>query len=179
MGFEIEHSEIETLPNSLALAERVRARSEWIRAEASQLGLDGEKLLLGEVLSSIVDDSNYFAWSLYLESFDPELAEQSRETLLVRLKWEIDTPELPDKIRKRLKKVRKALKSSNWSDQESFNKGKKTWDQKVKEWVEDQIRKEPDFGKAIGYLLENSIILGKLDERERTIHQTARENAQD
>jgi len=58
-------------PFSWALVARVH--SQWLSHVAPQLGMDIHKLVLGDVLSSIIgDDANVFTWT-HGDFFNPEM----------------------------------------------------------------------------------------------------------
>jgi hypothetical protein len=87
--------------DSLSWASVSRTHSEWLRQVGPQLGLDVPKLILGDVLSSIIgDDANSFG--MY---FMPDLANLGKASILERMNWEISVPETPPQLKPNYKKL--------------------------------------------------------------------------
>ena len=130
-----------------------RIHSRWLRSVSPQLGLDTEKLMLGDVLSSIIgDDSN--ALGFYI----PNLIDNARSSLLERLNWEIETPELPNAFRKKLRKVKNTIFDFEWDSKEKWVLAKDIWT-KASEQIESKIRRDPKLDDAIRYDLDMSKVL--------------------
>ena len=83
------------LSHPLSWASVSRTHCDWLRAVAPQLGLDTPKLILGDVLSSIIgDDANSFGFY-----FIEDLGADIKATIMERMDWEISVPETPPQLR--------------------------------------------------------------------------------
>jgi hypothetical protein len=140
--------------NPITWAEIPSIHAGWLRVVAPQLGLDPQKLLLGDVLSSIVgDDENVFG---FRGEFCPDLVELSRTSLFIRMKWEEETQELPEYIRNRIKNVHEKLETMDWTDESGFNKAWEVWKKEVRNFTKHQLALHKDFRDATQYDLEMS-----------------------
>lgn len=162
MSKEIQQPAIQPpdLKDPFSWASVARVHCEWIRHIAPQLGLDTQKLVLGDVVSSIIgDDANVFTW-IHGSFFDPELGAGAKRLLLERLDWEISTPETPAQIRGRLEKVRDAIRDLDWSIKDQFEAARDTWTP-VKEWVNQEVNKKRDLRSAVDYDLAVGVQLSE------------------
>lgn len=129
-------------------------REQWMRYVAPQLGVDVEKLILGDVLSTIIgDDVNCFFWDFGGKVFLPESAARTQELLLFRLNWEIGVPELPDEVREKLEDVKAAFEGEDLSDlkeRATYERAKEHW-YRMKGEVEQMIDENPAYQEAISY----------------------------
>ena len=106
MSLEIEqppHLTRPDLKNPLTWAIAGPLHSDWLRHISPQLGLDTNKLLLGNVLASIIgDDENSFGYkNIYL----PHRTEYAKASLYIRMDWEKNLPELPEIIRGQIERM--------------------------------------------------------------------------
>ena len=126
-----------------------RLHTEWLRGVGPQLELNVPKMILGEILSSIVgDDAN--AFGLF---FNPDWADESKALILERMDWEITTPETPKEIRTRLKRVKKSIDRLNMTKEEGYIKARTEWNT-MKMWVVEKITKRPKWREAEMYSFE-------------------------
>lgn len=108
------------------------SRSEWL-LNTRPAGIDPEKFILGEALGNIIaDDGNCFYWyqpMLYQGREDRFRtgARQMQSEYQWRLLEEIKAPGLPQEIKDKLVTTLDAVKSSDWSDQESFIRAFDNW----------------------------------------------------
>lgn len=165
---------IDTLPTESeelrSWAKLAEAHSEEAKEICEQYGIDLPVYLLGDVLSTIIGDDEW-CFGLKDTPFDRDLSQVRKESLLVRLKWEIELSETPGEIRKRLEKFLPIVEGTSWEDEESFLMIKKIWFKNVKNFVQRQIDKNKTYRDAMKYefKIENivhpeykGIILGKL-----------------
>ena len=123
--------------------------------------------MLGDVLTTIIgDDSNCFGSPSF--PFNPEMAGLGREHLIIRLRWEIDTPETPDKIRRRLKRFLSEAERTDWQNESSFRDIRAGWVKKVKNFVKREIALNKPYKEAIGYELQAGAILSP--EYQKFLH---------
>ena len=126
---------------------------QWQRHVAPQLGIDVEKLMLGDVLSTIIgDDPELLIWVGKL-SFDPERASLNRDQLMFRLDWELQVPELPDEVRENLEAVKQDLEAdeyADWTVQENFLRARAVW-QSFRTTTEAIVEEDPDYQAAVIY----------------------------
>jgi len=183
MRVEVEQPDIDRVPldHPRAWAEYAQVHSKWLRAVALQFGLDVDKLILGDVLSTIIgDDANCFIWYESGAPFESEWAERARNNLLFRLGWEINTPELPDNIREKLREVKEAVELLDWTNEATFKEAMKIW-YSAKDWVVEEIDKKPKLREAIEYDSEESQVLSEAYEKfiyGKTVHEMFQEYVQ-
>jgi hypothetical protein len=139
-------------------------RNAWLRQIAPQLGIDPIKQVLGETLADIVgDDANLFAWAdVYY--FGIDVVNNSKKGLNIRLKNEIDTPEIPEKITIRLKIVRDKVNAIDWTSKEGFKHARDEWF-KVRNWVRNEIDNNDILRDAERYANQNSVKLSPYWDR--------------
>lgn len=144
------------LKDPFTWASVIRTYIEWIRLVGPQLGIDVSKYILGEVLSNIVgDDANAFgAFHWEEKHFDPRISSKSRACLLERISCEIDTPETPEVIRRKLIEVEERICLLDWSRKDEFIMAKKIWGQEVRNWVENELGKNKAWEEAETYHLD-------------------------
>jgi len=109
-------------------------RFTWLRHVAPQLGIDPSRIIYVEVIDNIIsDDENGFMSKA--GGFNPALAPLGRVHLLARLDSEIDTPEIPMEIHKKLDEVRLFVRQRNWSNQEDYDQSYSLW-RAMRDYVE-------------------------------------------
>lgn len=122
----------------------------WLRQVAPQLGLDAKKAIVGDAVSSIIgDDTNCFPPEA--AGFHPEWSETGKRHLEIRLNYEIDTPELPDTIRQRLRKVKKQITALDWKDEKQYGKAKDLWQRDAKHFTQRQVALNGEIREALRY----------------------------
>lgn len=122
---------------------------EWLRLVAPQLGLDTEKLILGNALSNIIgDDANSFGLKA---AFLPEFTEDSKTSIFIRMDWESELPELPENIRNQIRKIRQQLDASDWHGRENFERVRNIWVKGVCNFTRRQIALNEDLRDALKY----------------------------
>lgn len=125
---------------------------EWLRAVAPQLGLDTEKLILGDALSSIIgDDANSFgSQAIYF----PEFTENSKTSIFIRMDWDSEVPELPINIRNQIRIIRQQLVELDWQGKENFEKARNIWVKGVCNFTRHQIALNENLRAALKYDLQ-------------------------
>lgn len=142
--------------------------AKWIREVGSQYGIDTAKFLLGDVLASIIgDDSNCFPYNF---EYNPDDAAMCRQFLLIRMNWEITTPEIPDVIRTRLQTFLTENMGQEWDSESIYLKTKKEWAEKVKKFTQEQIKINPPWEEAINYHLHCDRIVEVSKAWEKFLH---------
>lgn len=135
---------------------------EWVRYVGPQLGINVEKLILGMVLDKITnDDANTF-FLVACNIFAPEIAAGAKQSLLERMRWEIDTPETPQKIRERLESTLQSVSSLDWTKRKEFDQAEAEW-YRLRDWVREQRKENQKFREAYEYYLA-SAETGRLSE---------------
>lgn len=130
-------------------------RTAWLRQVAPQLGIDPSKQVLGETLAAIVgDDANLFTWANEYY-FGTDVVSNSKKGLNIRLENEIDTPEMPNKITRRLKIVKDKVNAIDWTSKEGFKHARDEW-YKVRNWVRNEIDNNHILRDAEKYANQNS-----------------------
>lgn len=147
------------LDDPFSWARIARIHSDWLRQVAPSYGIDVPKLILGDVLGSIVgDDENCFG--IKAAGFrSAEIANLGKRSLLERLDWEIEVPELPENIRGQLEKVKQQLIDLDWSDSAGFNRARDIWTKLAKNFTQRQLALHPDLRQAQKYDLQMAAIL--------------------
>ena len=98
-----------------------RTHCDWLRAVGPQLGMDVSKLILGDVLSSIIgDDANSFG--MY---FMADIAQDVKASILERMDWEVSVPETPGEVKQKLKQVINLIQPLNFNDEVNYKKAGK------------------------------------------------------
>jgi hypothetical protein len=127
---------------------------DWCRERGSEYGIDTQKLILGGVLGSIVgDDSNCFGVSLGLE-YMPKVSPLQQRDLEIRVELEIDTPELPENIRERLRGFLPILLKSDWRNEEDFLRVRESWVRDVWEFTKNEVDMNPEYDEAMWYEID-------------------------
>lgn len=138
--------------------------TEWLRKAAPELGLDPHKLILGDVLSSIIgDDANCFG--IKGAGFMPDLVDNMRESLFAIMDWEINIPETPDNLRKRLREVKFALEKLDWHNQAEFYRARNTWTVKVRDYTRHEVNTNNDLREAEMYRIDMNEIINEAWEK--------------
>lgn len=110
-------------------------KAEILRQEAKKAGEDVDTILLGYILSIILDDdANTFHLAIFGE-YSLEGIEFARIGILGRLSLEIELEETSEKLRKQLELARDELQRHDWGDKEGFNKAYEIWKETVKNWT--------------------------------------------
>lgn len=129
----------------------------WIRAHAPEFGLDANKLIKGQVISTIQgDDSNTFAGLASLLDLDMvdefnEEANAGRDALADSLAWEASVPEMDEDLRKRLAQTGDLIRSSDWTNRQSFQDTTMVWRKEIFDWVNEQAEAHPEISEAATY----------------------------
>jgi len=123
-------------------------KAEILRKEAKKAGKDVNTILLGYILSIILeDDANAFLSAMHGE-YSLENIEFSRTGILGRLSLEIEFEKTPEKLRKQLELARNELREHDWKDKESFNKAHGIWKEQVKDWTTNFCDTNPEIKEA-------------------------------
>jgi hypothetical protein len=123
-------------------------KAEILRQEAKKAGEDVDTILLGHILSIILnDDASTFHIAKFGE-YSLENIEFSRTGILGRLSLEIKFEETPEKLRKQLELARNELQEHDWKDKESFNKAYGIWKETVKNWTTNFCDTNPEIKEA-------------------------------
>jgi hypothetical protein len=137
------------LENRLMWSSLSQIHSDWLRKITPQLGLDTEKLILGDALGSIIgDDSNIFG---YRDFFNPTTVELSRTLLFIRMTWEEGTPEVPENIRNQIAKIHGILESMDWTDETRFNQARTLWERDVRDFTRREMDEHKELQEAVHY----------------------------
>jgi len=140
------------LEDPLSWAKEVETYSDFVREIAPQYGIDVQKYMLGDVLSTITcDDANCLGSS--------DAAVFGKESLLIRLRWETSLEETPENIREKLKKFIPIVDETNWSDEVDFLRTKEAWYKKVRGFVKHQIALNKSYRDAMNYEFEMENVL--------------------
>ena len=119
----------------------------WLRIASPQMGFDTKKIILGDVLGTIYgDDPNCFGL-IYL----PSLSHEGKKHLQIRMDFEINTPELPEQIRSRIKEIKPKVLSLDWTNESGHKQARKLWMEKVRNYVQHQIALHPEYREAEAY----------------------------
>jgi hypothetical protein len=96
-----------------------RIHRRWFLRVAPQLGFnrgDIHKYLLGQVLNAITgDDANAYHF-LYQVEKSPEDLSHGKFEAEERLRWELETPETPSKVKEKLEKAQAVIAAANWQN---------------------------------------------------------------
>lgn len=159
MFMSLEEVSRPDLDDPFSWARIARIHSDWLRSTAPSYGMDVPKLILGDVLASIVgDDENCFG--IKAAGFrSAEMANRGKQYLLERLNWEIEVPELPENIRGQLEKVRQQLTDLDWSDGAGFNRARDIWTKLAKNFTQRQLALHLDLRQAQKYDLQMAATL--------------------
>jgi len=131
-------------------ANLAESHSKEIRELSSRADIDIPKYLLGGVLSSIVGDDE-ICFGLKDIPFDPNSAQLRKESLIIRLKWEINLKETPEEIRERLQKFFPVTEETDWQNEENFLKVKEIWFRDIKDFVQYKIGRNKNYINAMNY----------------------------
>lgn len=143
--FDFEH------PHAWALASKFH--SDWVRQVASKYEVNLPTYMLGSVLATIVgDDSNCFG--IPCAPFKVDMAQMGKEHLAIRMKYEIDLPETPAEIRRKLEDLFPEVIQTNWQNEESFVEIRTKWWKEIKNFVEEEISEKEEYRKALTYSSE-------------------------
>lgn len=138
-------------PDTWALVSLIH--QQWLRRECLQTGIDVRNAIIGDALSSIIgDDENCFIPQA--AGFHPKLAGIGKRYLLIRLDFEIGTPEVPDVIRDRLQEVRGQVAGLDWTDEQQYRKARNVWFKKAKKFVEREMTLDADLRQAVRYYMD-------------------------
>jgi len=148
-------------PLTWALFSRLHA--DWTREVAPQIGIDGEKLVLGQIISSIIgDDKNCFEFAKYdFLKDNPEVALGAKAQLLERMDWELTAPETPEEIQEQIKETMEFVFSCDWRIEKDFEEARDRWMQ-FREWAEGLIDDREDLRVAFNYSLVSRPELNRL-----------------
>lgn len=126
---------------------------DWCREHGSEYGVDTDKLILGELLGSIVgDDYNCFTIIVESESMS-KVSHLMRSDLVRRIELEIEAPETPENIRERLREFLPVLLDSDWHKEEEFLRIREQWSRDIKDFVREEIDKNPEYREAECYAI--------------------------
>jgi hypothetical protein len=121
---------------------------EILRQEAKKVGEDVDTILLGHILSVILnDDASTFHIAMYGE-YSLENIEYARTGILGRLSMEIEFKETPKKLRKQLELTRNKLQKHDWRDKEAFNKAHEIWKETTRDWTRNFRDTNPEIKEA-------------------------------
>ena len=137
----------------LRWAKESKVMNNWMGVVAPQLAMDTEKILLGNVLANIIgDDSNIFNYYI------PEYIDTVKPSILERLNFEIDTPELPNHFRNKLIEVKNTIESTKLNSKKEWSSIRNIWF-KTYSWIKDEVNKTPELIDAINYHSEQMCVL--------------------
>jgi hypothetical protein len=124
-------------------------KAEILRKEAKKAGKDIDTILLGYVLSIILeDDANAFNTTVLSKKYSFKDVEYSRTGILGRLSLEIEFEEIPEKLRKQLELARDELQVHDWKGKEGFNKAHNIWKKTVRDWTLNFRDTNPEMMEA-------------------------------
>jgi hypothetical protein len=124
-------------------------KAEILRKEAKKTGKDVDTILLGYVLSIILeDDANAFNTTVLSKKYSFKDVEYSRTGILGRLSLEIEFEEIPEKLRKQLELARDELQVHDWKGKEGFNKAHNIWKKTVRDWTLNFRDTNPEMMEA-------------------------------
>lgn len=124
-----------------------QTRIEWLRAICPQVGLDTQQVVLGESLGEIYgDDPGCFG--LY---FIPDVINDGRKALEIIMNTRINTPELPEYIRKRLTIVKDHVLAIDWNTETGYKEAKAYYKKNVANFVQHQIALHKEYREAYRY----------------------------
>lgn len=140
--------------------EKVEGVEDWARAPsktdpllealADKNGLDKEKLLVGHILNSIINDDLNIFYGAQL-AFNSELGKESKKVFSIRLDWEINSKHTPEEIKVLLEVTKKDLEKLNWGDEKIFKKAYQTWRRDVMQKVSGAVSQNRYFKDSIDY----------------------------
>ncbi len=123
-------------------------KTEILRQEATKVGEDVDTILLGHILSIILnDDANTFHLVIY-GGYSLENIEYARTGILGRLSLEIEFEETPEKLRNQLELAQDELQEHDWKGKEGFNKAYEIWKETVKDWTRNFCDTNPEIKEA-------------------------------
>lgn len=135
-----------------------RFATDWIKAVAPQFGYDPDRLVRGQVFTTILgDDINCIA---ALEQFlkagkernFAKFAPPRRVELIDRLDWEISSlTETDREMRERLEKVRGVIEKSDWADKVSFQTATQAWQTDIFDWTKKHTAENPALQESVSY----------------------------
>ena len=127
-----------------------RVDSNLIRVQSPNIGLDASKMVLGHVLRTITgDDGNSFVY-LHTLIHDEIFLRGGQQNAIDRLAWEIELPETPEDLKEKLEKVKEDITGSDWTNKESFEVSKASW-QKMKTELVDTCETDEVLKEALDY----------------------------
>jgi hypothetical protein len=99
-------------------------------------GYDLEKVLKGQIIERIIgDDTNTFNSANLAFSMrhpDANMAELNRKSLLRRMRWELDQPLTPNKIRGIIEDIKEHIEASPWETKDDILKAHAYWEEEVR-----------------------------------------------
>jgi hypothetical protein len=129
----------------------------WLRHKSQELGLDTYKIVLGNILTTIIgDDSNCFC---VFQTYESDLAVIGKKHLLIRLDWEKNTEELPMHIRSQIQTTITQINLLDWSIKSEYLKAKQLWIDHIYNFTKTEIANNPVYNEAINYYMDSSKIL--------------------
>ncbi len=123
-------------------------KAEILRQEATKVGENVNTILLGHILSIILnDDANTFHIAIF-GGHSLEDIGRARTGILGRLSLEIEFEETPEKLRNQLELAQDELQEHNWKGKEGFNKAYEIWKETVKDWTRNFRDTNPEIKEA-------------------------------
>lgn len=111
-------------------------KAEIIRKETKKTGEDTDTILLGHIITIILDDdASAFSATVLSGKYSPEDIEYSQTGILGRLGLEIEFKETPEELRKQLELAQDKLRESDWIGEKGFNELFKIWKETVRDWT--------------------------------------------
>ena len=130
---------------------QVRSYEITLRNKAQEQNWNQSKIMLGAVVNKITnDDGNIFFWSIATEynSFE---AETARLSILKRLDWETNVPEITQEIKDKLQKVNNAFNELDSNKEKDYQTAVNKW-REIKQWLQQEIKKDGEIKEAYEYL---------------------------
>lgn len=120
---------------------------ESLRSDCHKYGYDEYKTVLGHSIGHIYgNDPNTFC-PVYI----PGMIEVVRETTIRLLEIRINTPEIPEDIRKRLMDMHTHLETADLSSKERYKQEQEFYTKRLVNYTIHQIALHPEYREAIKY----------------------------
>ncbi|MBU0572315.1 hypothetical protein KKH23_01435 [Patescibacteria group bacterium] len=123
-------------------------KAEIIRKETKKTGEDTDTILLGHIITLILDDDANAFNMVKLSGYSPHYMEYSRTVMLGRLSLEIEFKETPEELRKQLELTRNKLQEHDWIGEKGFNEVFGIWKETVRDWTQNFRDTNPEINEA-------------------------------
>jgi len=124
-------------------------KAEIIRKETKKTGEDTGTILLGHIITIILDDdANAFSKTILSGEYSLKDIEYSRTGILGRLSLEIEFKETPERLRKQLELAQDKLQEHDWKGEEGLKKAQDIWVKTVRDWTQNFRETNPQIKEA-------------------------------